>query len=128
MFPHLSQIATKITLPIEDRKDEMIWKSNCTGELSFKDAFLFKTGTGQNINWAKTLRCPNIPPSESLLVCRLLLKKLPTDENLSLRDSYLPSMCSSCHSQVENSLHLFFDFSFALKLWFWLASILNISI
>ena len=57
-----------------------------------------------------------------------MLKKLPTDENLSLRGSYLPSMCSSCHSQIENSFHLFFDYSFALKLWSWLSSTLNISL
>jgi len=56
-----------------------------------------------------------------------MLNKLPTDENLSLRGSYIPSMCSSCHSQVENCLHLFFDCSFALKSWSWLTSILNIS-
>jgi len=35
------------------------------------------------------------------------------------------SMCSSCQSCVETTTHLFFHCSFALKLWSWLAGILN---
>ena len=128
VFPYLSQIAAQVTLPIEVRIDKLIWNQSSIGELSFKEAFLFKTGLGQNINWAKNIWCPDIPPSKSLLVWRLMFNKVPTDENLSLRGSFLPSMCSSCKSQSEDSHHLFVECLFALKMWSWLASILTIDV
>jgi ribonuclease HI len=54
--------------------------------------------------------------------------RMPTDENLMLRGSSMPSMCSSCQFDAENTTHLFFHCPFALKLWSWLASLLNKSL
>jgi len=93
--------------------------------LTLKEAFKFKYGPGQNIQWAKEAWCADIPPSKSLMTWRLIHNKLPTDDNLTLRGCNFPSMCSSCQSSSENAFHLFFECSFAVQLWNWLASILN---
>jgi len=95
-----------------------------TGYLTFKEAYLIKQGTGQNIPWEKSIWSPDIPPSKSLLVWRLMYNKIPY-ENLLLRGCFFPSMCSVCKTTAETTTHLFFECSFALKLWTWFASILN---
>ncbi|KAF1894029.1 hypothetical protein Lal_00003945 [Lupinus albus] len=50
---------------------------------------------------------------------------MPTDELLQRRGCHLASRCNNCHTQVETSKHLFLSCSFVVKLWGWLAGILN---
>jgi len=118
----------QITLPRHPKEDKFVWKSSSTSDLSLKEAFLFKYGACQNIFWAKGLWSPDIPPSKSLTTWRLMHNKLPTDDNLVLRGCNLPSTCSSCHAYAKTTFHLFFECSFALKMWSWLASLLNKSL
>jgi len=127
VFPILKQLALKVTLPINVRKDTLLWKPSNTGVLTFKKAFLFKQGTGQNSHWAKDLWSPDIPPSQSFLVWRIMHNKLPSDENLSLR-GYFPSACSVYKSCSETTNHLFFECIFAFKLWSCIASMLRTSV
>jgi len=54
--------------------------------------------------------------------------KLPTDENLAQRDLHFPSICSMCNAAAESSLHLFFDCTYAMRIWNWLANTLNIAL
>jgi hypothetical protein len=127
-FPEVKHLAEQVTIPLEASEDKLVWKNSNNGDLSFKETFEFKYGIGQNITWAKTIWSPDIPPSKSLLVWRLMHNKVPTDDNLMTRGIHSPSMCSSCNSQVESSFHLFFECTFAMKLWNWLFSIINIYI
>jgi ribonuclease HI len=55
-------------------------------------------------------------------------EKVPTDENLMSRGCYIPSMCNLCKTQVKISFHIFFDCSFAFKLWCWFACCFNQSL
>jgi hypothetical protein len=128
VFLALGHFTQQITFPSVAKDDKLIWKGNSTGVPSFKDAFRFKYGHGQNISWAKSTWSPDIHPSLSFLIWRLMHDKMPTDENLMLRGSSMPSMCSSCQCCAETTTHLFFDCTFALKLWSWLAGILNKSL
>ncbi|XP_045791752.1 uncharacterized protein LOC123886479 [Trifolium pratense] len=73
-----------------------------------KDAYEFKRNKSPQKNWAKTIWCNDIPPSKSLLVWRLMLDKVPTDDKLMERGCCLPSMCSLCNTTFESSFHLFF--------------------
>lgn len=54
--------------------------------------------------------------------------RLPTDEKLQDRGSNLASICSICLNSEETTSHLFFQCPFALKLWTWLANLLNINL
>lgn len=124
-FPNLNLIAMKVTLPRNSKEDKLVWKSCSTGELSLKDAFLHKYGIGHNISWAKVIWGPDIPPSKSLISWRLMHNKMPTNENLMIRGCNLSSMCSSCQACAETTFHLFSECPFAIKMWSWIASLLN---
>jgi ribonuclease HI len=79
----------------------------------------------QDLNWAKLIWNPAIPPSKALLAWRLMYDKIPTDENLLIRGCHMPSMCSICKNHEESTFHVFFECGFAVKTWSWLAGCLN---
>ena len=97
-FPDVKHLAEQVTIPFEASEDKHVWKNSSNMDLSFKEAFEFKYGTRQNINWAKVIWSPDIPPSKSHFVWRLMHNKVPTDDNLMTRGIHSPSMCSSCNS------------------------------
>ena len=55
----------------------------------------------------------------------LMLNKISTDDNLVLRGCCLPSMCSLCCKFPESSFHLFFECSYAARIWSQFASVIN---
>lgn len=80
------------------------------------------------IKWAQIIWSKDIPPSKSILVWRMMLDKLPTDEVLASRGCHLPSICSLCYVQEESIFHLFFQCQYAVHIWSWFASCLNWSL
>jgi hypothetical protein len=118
----------QIIIPSQCTPDKLIWKHNSSGELSMKDAYEFKRVKSPKKSWAKIIWCKDIPPSKSLLVWRLMLDKVPTDDKLMERGCCLPSMCSLCNSTVESTFHLFFTCRFAFSIWCWLAIVLNLTL
>ena len=115
------------TIPNTYKEDKIIWKPSHDGNLSFKDAYLFHASSSQNISWAKTIWHIAIPPSKSILLWKLLLDKLPTDDNLARRGCQLPSICNLCGLHQETSAHLFISCSFATQIWSWFASTINLN-
>ncbi|CAJ2628350.1 unnamed protein product [Trifolium pratense] len=89
------------------------------------DAYCFKMQPLQDLHWAKVIWSPDIPPSKSILAWRLMHNKVPTDENLKSRGCYLPSMCNLCCKSEESSFHIFFECEFAVNIWSWFASCLD---
>jgi ribonuclease HI len=128
MFNNLSSIINKVTIPIEDSQDKLLWKHTDSGDVELKQAYSFKLQQFHDLPWAKLIWNQAIPPSKSLMVWRLMHQKMPTDENLMIRDCFLPSMCNLCNSHIESSFHIFFECPFAIRLWSWLAGCLNITI
>jgi ribonuclease HI len=53
---------------------------------------------------------------------------MPTDENLAIRGFLLPSMCSLCCKNLESTSHLFLQCPFALSLWNWFSSVINLNV
>jgi ribonuclease HI len=51
--------------------------------------------------------------------------KVPTDENLMSRGCSIPSICNLCSCHVETTFHLFFECSYAIRLWSWFAGCVN---
>jgi len=125
IVPNLSFLIYHVTIPSHNHPDRLIWKHNSTGDLTLKEAYNFKKHRYPTLQWAKIIWSKDFPPSKSLLVWRLMLNKLPTDDNLSARGCLLPSMCSLCGNQEETSFHLFFECMYAVNLWCWFASMIN---
>jgi ribonuclease HI len=128
MFSNLSAIIHNVSIPLEDSSDKLLWKHSDSGDLELKQAYSFKLQQFQELPWAKRIWNLAIPPSRSLMVWRLMHHKMPTDENLMIRGCALPSMCNLCNKHIESSFHIFFECQFAIRLWFWLAGCLNITI
>jgi hypothetical protein len=127
-LPHHNLSCGSGNNPFGKKPDKLIWLNSSKGDFTFKDAYLHKAPSGQNIHWAKTIWSPDIPPSKSLTVWRLMHNKLPTDDNLSLRGCFLPSICNCCSNHAETSYHLFFECTYASRLWNWLSTVLNINL
>lgn len=125
LYPNLRSIVSKVTLANLSKSDALVWKHSAPGDLTLKDAYAFKKHVFPKILWAKHIWSKDIPPSKSLVVWRLMLNKLPTDDNLDSRGCQIPSVCSMCMNQVETSFHLFFDCPYAIVLWKWLSFTLN---
>jgi mannosylglycoprotein endo-beta-mannosidase len=109
LFPILGNILNEVSIPIMPTSDTLLWHHTDSGDLELKQAYEFKSQQYQELHWAKLIWIPEIPPSKSLLVWRLMLGKVPTDENLISRGCSIPSMCSLCQSHAESSHHLFFE-------------------
>jgi len=81
-FPHIWNLVQQVTIPEEDIEDELVWLESSNGKLSFKDAYIFIDTPSQCLQWARCVWSPNIPPSKSLLVWRVMNDKVPVDEKL----------------------------------------------
>lgn len=125
LLPNLGLTVSKVIIPQHHQEDMLIWKHTASRVLTLKDAFEFKKNHFPKLPWTKAVWSKDFPPSKSLLVWRLMLGKLPADENLSTRGCYLPSTCSLCGNHSETSFHLFFECLYAVNLWCWFASLLN---
>jgi len=123
--PDLSLLLSKVTIPFMEQTDKLAWKHNSTGLLSLKEAYDFKKHHFPKVSWAKVIWSKDIPPSKSLLVWRLMLNKISTDDNLALRGCCRPSMCSLCCKFHESSFHQFFECYYAARIWNWFACIIN---
>ncbi|WJX71700.1 hypothetical protein P8452_55669 [Trifolium repens] len=104
IFPTLVTLVNEIPLPLEQDQDELLWKLTDDGRLTLKEAYKFKSHAWPTLSWASYIWSVDIPPAKSLLVWRLMLDKLPTDENLRQRGCQIPSVCNLCHrsSLVHN--------------------------
>ncbi|PNX56603.1 ribonuclease H, partial [Trifolium pratense] len=63
LFPSLRGMINKITLPLEDRADRLVWMVSDNGDLSLKMAYDFKRHKFQFKSWAKIIWCKDVPPS-----------------------------------------------------------------
>jgi hypothetical protein len=95
-------------------------KHSKDGYLSAKDAYLHLNHPRPVLPWAELIWQHFIPPSHSFVAWRLILNKMPTDENLRARGCTIVSACPLCLHDSDSSDHLFLQCSFALALWNWL--------
>jgi len=57
-----------ISIPLKEKQDQLLWKYSPDGELQLKTAYLFKLQQFQDLHWAKTIWCIDVPPSKSMFV------------------------------------------------------------
>jgi hypothetical protein len=96
------------------------WKHSKDGYLSAKDAYLYLNKPGLVLPWDELIWQHYVPPSHSFVAWRLILNKMPTDENLRVRGCTIVSACPLCLQDNDSFNHLFLQCSFALALWNWL--------
>jgi hypothetical protein len=125
MFSTLKILADQVVIPNQPTRDKLILKHSTNGDMTLKEAYNFKKSNSTKLPWAKLIWSNDVPPSKSLMVWRLMLDKLPTDDILLSRGCQLPSLCSLCNSTVETSFHLFFECTYVLNLWRWFAGTIN---
>jgi len=118
----------QVTISLQHKEDELVWCATASGNLTFKYAYNFIDVPSQHVHWAKSIWSPNIPPSKSLLAWRLMNDKIPVDDKLKQRGCVVTSACTLCMAAEESTFHLFFECSYAIHLWCWLASALNQSL
>jgi len=83
IFPILNRLVQQATIPLEPKKDQLLWKHSTNGDLDLKQAYTFKNQIQPDVYWAKTLWNQDITPSKSLLIWRLMHDKIPTYEKLA---------------------------------------------
>lgn len=113
---------------MNDCQDEFVWDLSVSGDLSFKEAFLFLNPIRNTAGWNKALWSKFIPLTRAFLVWRRYHSKMPTDENIRKIGCIIVSMSSLCENFEESSIHIFLHCPFAVNLWQWLGTIFNISI
>jgi hypothetical protein len=67
-FPNILSHISKISIPSEQKDDQLLWKHSNNGDLSLKDAYLFTSTSSQKLGWTKFIWNNAIPPSKSFMV------------------------------------------------------------
>jgi hypothetical protein len=62
-FPNLRQIVEKVTIPLEHKPEALAWRESDSGDLSLKQAYLFKDHLQPQLHWEKSISSKDIPPS-----------------------------------------------------------------
>lgn len=76
--------------------------------LTLKEAYKF-IAPSISYDQAKIIQCKDIPSSKSMFIWKLVLDKLPTNDNLMYKGCQIPYRCNLCKSNIETSKHLFFN-------------------
>lgn len=111
-YPTFLDKMKKVFIPISPGIVHIAWCDSISGNLNFKDAFSFLNPPASPLNWSKLIWKHFIPPSKSLLLWRLIHKRMPTDENLQARGCITVSICSLCNEIDETGEHLFLTCKF----------------
>ncbi|GAU42726.1 hypothetical protein TSUD_287810 [Trifolium subterraneum] len=72
----------QIIIPIEPTHDQLLRKHLDTGDLHLSDAYNFKLHHLQELQWTKVIWSPDIPPSKSFLVWRMMHNKFTSMEDM----------------------------------------------
>ena len=125
--PLLAATILNITLPVTPLDDRHVWKHASDGVLTSKLAHQFWLPPLVKHDWAQAIWRICILPSHSFIFWRLMLSRLPTDDNLQVCGCTLVSVCVLCYKQAETSTHLFLHCDFAVSLWMWIGAQLHVS-
>ncbi|KAL6176156.1 hypothetical protein ACLB2K_052791 [Fragaria x ananassa] len=129
LFPGLFEDIQHCPLPIVPDDDLLIWEESSNGLFSFSEGYNLVLPHYASNNLHAKVWQNFIPPRFSILVWRLLHNRLPTDDQLQRRGIPLVSVCQLCSfCSVEDSTHVFVNYSFAQHVWQWLSSCFGTSL
>ncbi|WOK97483.1 hypothetical protein Cni_G06191 [Canna indica] len=120
---------SQMQLPIIDKKDKWIWALNKKGKLNCKGAYNFlknesSEAIDNSFNW-RLLWNLKILPKIKFFLWKLVQGRLPTSKWLSMLKITSEQDCWICREGKDNIIHIFFECSFAAKLWYNLESVLS---
>ncbi|XP_058772395.1 uncharacterized protein LOC131646348 [Vicia villosa] len=121
----VSSRVSKCLIPFDLRPGNLVWNPSPTGDLTLQLAYEFQRGKKPSVSWHHFVWSNHFPPSKFFMAWRLILDKIPTDENLIRRGFLFSSACSLCNASVESSQHLFFECPFVAALRYWLSTMLD---
>ncbi|XP_058775611.1 uncharacterized protein LOC131649884 [Vicia villosa] len=102
LFPFLEHKLNPNLLSNLEVEDICIWPHCTSGILTLQEAYKFKNPSAP-IVWTKAVWNKDIPPSKSIFVWKLMMNKLATDDNLTIRGCNIVSICSLCRSSLETA-------------------------
>ncbi|KAI5393298.1 hypothetical protein KIW84_060425 [Lathyrus oleraceus] len=114
-------------IPFDLCMDKICWNIYTNEDLPIKFAYDFKRNRVTLKDCWRWIWSKSVPSSKSFMVWRLLHNKLPTNNQWKIKSFSLPSRCDLCGLAEEKESHLFFNCSYALKLWSWSKNMLNIN-
>lgn len=121
-MPNVLSHIRKVIIHIDNMDNMLAWKYTNSSMLSLKDAYNYIANPSTKTNWTCIIWNIAIHLSQSIMVCRLINNKMPTDENLMERGRYSPSICNLCH---KSTTHIFLQCPFDSKIWIWLQNRIN---
>ncbi|XP_058766974.1 uncharacterized protein LOC131640606 [Vicia villosa] len=125
--PHLLSSISSFSIPEVDFPDSFVWRNSTSGLLTIKDAYKEVIKPRPSVLWTAFPWDKDSPPSHSMIVWRVIHKKMTTDENIQLRGFSIPSICNLCRNNSETNEHLFFNCCFVKNIWNWLKGMLNLN-
>ena len=111
------------TIPGPPDSDKLIWTRSSDGEITSKFFFEDLNNSRPELHWCRFIWHTFIPPRRSLLLWKVLHKRLATDENLKKRGIFLASRCHFCEKEEESLDHLLLRCDFSKSLWSYLATL-----
>ncbi|PNX70349.1 hypothetical protein L195_g057304, partial [Trifolium pratense] len=77
-FPPLMSHVNRVTIPIVEKQDQLLWKHSKSGMLSLKDAYKFTSTARQKLDWTEIIWNLAITPSKSFMMWRLIHNRMST--------------------------------------------------
>lgn len=113
----------QIVLPMDDCKDKLIWEAMLDGTFSVSSAYDYFCHKHASYVPSKRPWGPHIQPKHSTLAWCIYKNKVPTDNCLKKCGIFMVSCCVLCdvYCYEEDVLYVFFQCSYAWKIWNWLA-------
>lgn len=101
---------------LSDLPDVPNWRMEDSGVLNQKATRNFFSSPS-TCDWGMLIWSSFIPPTKSLVLWKVIHKRLPTDNEVQKRGVVLCSLCSLCREQEESIDHLFFSCPSAYFIW-----------
>lgn len=113
------ELIQQIPIPVHGSQDSWYWCFDDKGQFTVKNCYRRLRGemVCPDILFWKKLWGINLPGKVLNLLWRVCCQVLPTADALHKKCVNLELMCSWCHGDVEDDMHILFQCCFAKEVW-----------
>lgn len=109
-----------------EQEDTIIWSGSRNGELTMKTAYEYYREKCPMIQWEKNIWRAFLPPKISLLVWKILRRRIATSDRLRRRGMHTGGVCLRCiQGTLEDENHIFIYCQNAKNLWEWVSQLIG---